>query len=270
MKTFGAGLGGTTGDTLVVARPFLTTGDVWYVNSANGVDAASPAGKQRTAPLATVAQAIANAANDGDDIVCLPGHTETLTSALAITKVVRIIGEGSGIGSMPKFIRNHGSNGLITMASGSIELRNLYFPIGLLANSTVRVALGAGTGDSRVIGCYFECGATDTGAALDLNSCLRARIEGCTFISTSTTTAPHSAIKMATANNDVSILNCVLSGGTKGWSNQYALDATGGACTRLRIENLSLLLDSDVGLHASTVGSITLGTCSGSARVVHA
>jgi hypothetical protein len=270
MKTFGAGIGGTTGDQVAVASKYLTTGDVWYVNSATGVDAASPAGKQRTAPLATVAQAITNAANDGDDIVCLAGHTETLTSAIAINKTLRIIGEGSGIGSMPKFIRNHGSNGLVTMTAGSIELRNLYFPAGLLANATARVALGNSTGDSRVIGCYFDCGATDTGAALSVGTCLRARIENCTFVSTSVTTAPHSAIALGSTNNDICIIGCTLSGGTKGWSNQYALDATGAVCTRLRIESLSLLLDSDVGLHASTVGSISLGVCSGSARVVHA
>ena len=49
------------------------------MDSATGSDAASPAGKDRIKPLATLAQACTNAAT-GDIIVCLAGHAETLTS----------------------------------------------------------------------------------------------------------------------------------------------------------------------------------------------
>lgn len=264
MNLFPAGLGGTTGDSVAVATKYQTTGNVWYVGPG-GADAGGNAGKQRLAPLATVAQAVTNAA-DGDDIVVLAGYTVTTATAMSISKHVRIIGEGAG-SSRPRFTRNHATEKIFEL-SGIVELRNLWFAASAQANTTPRVTIGSVA--CRVKDCYFESGANDTGPSLTIaSSNSNSRIEGTTFISTSTTTAPESAIKFSNAPTDLLILDCIISGGTKGWTNQYALDGSGFAATRLKIENIQLLLDSDIGLHASTTGTITFGTCSGSARVIH-
>src|SRR5688572_8640882 len=104
MKSFPSGIGASTGDSLLTAANLHITGDVWYVDSATGVDGAS-LGKQRLAPLDTLAQAVTNA-SDGDAIVFLAGHTETLTAVQTISKKLLLASEGAGIGSMAAFTRN--------------------------------------------------------------------------------------------------------------------------------------------------------------------
>jgi len=264
VKAFPNGIGGTTGDSLATADVLHTTGDVWYVHSGTGADAASPAGKQRTAPLATLAQAMTNAA-DGDDIVFLSGHAQTLTAVATISKVLRLIGEGSG-SNRPRFTRNHASAKLFDVTAGPVELRNLFFPADSQTNATATVTVGSVYFYMK--DCYFERGATNTGPAITTGANDGWWICSSTFVSTSTTTAPYSA--MTIGGNYGHIVDCILDGGTKGWSNQYALDNTGSVSARVKIENISLLNDSDIGLNSSTQGSVTLGTCSGSARVVHA
>lgn len=71
-----------------------TTGTVFFVSSvigSNGNDGLSP-----DVPKATIANALAAcAAGKGDTIICLPGHTETITTAIAMSKNdVRLIGLG--------------------------------------------------------------------------------------------------------------------------------------------------------------------------------
>lgn len=267
MKSFPAGYGEPAGETLLQARPLLTSGDVWYVLSTSGTDAVSPAGKQRLKPLATLAQAITNAA-DGDDIVLLAGHAQTLSAVQTIGKRVRIMGGGTGT-SRPRFTRNHGSAKLFDLTVSRVQLRNLYFVQDAQANATALVTVG-GT-ECRIKNCYFEGGATNTGPLLDLvTGGDRCRIDDTTLISVATALAsqPSMAIRVANAITDLVTDGLVIDGGTVGWSNQYAMDATAAAVTALLMENTSLLRDADIGLHASTTGLVHVGTSSGSVRVV--
>ncbi|MEY4931756.1 MAG: hypothetical protein RLZZ403_76, partial [Pseudomonadota bacterium] len=91
------GIGGSTGDSLALAKPLMMSGSVWYVDSATGTDAAGSAGKDRSKPLATLATAVSNASDD-DIIVFFDGHEETLTSAQTLGKRLSLIGEGSDAG----------------------------------------------------------------------------------------------------------------------------------------------------------------------------
>lgn len=265
MKSFPAGYGEPAGDTLLQAKPLLTSGDVWYVLSTSGADAVSPAGKQRLKPLATLAQAITNAA-DGDDIVLLAGHAQTLTAVQTINKKVRISSGGTGT-SRARFTRNHATAKLFDVTVSRVQLRNLYFVQDAQTNSAALVTVG-GT-ECRIKGCYFEGGANNTGPLVDLvTGGDRCRIDDTTLISVAVEAQPAMAIRVANAIADLVTNGLVIDGGTVGWSNQYAMDATAAAVTALFMENTSLLRDSDIGLHSSSTGLVHVGTSSGSARVV--
>lgn len=269
MKSLPSGVGASTGDSLLTGVSLHLTGDVWYVSSANGVDGAG-LGKQRLAPLATLAQAVTNSA-DGDMIVFLSGHTQTLTAVQTISKKLILASEGTGLGGMASFTRNIAANGkLFDITTSRVQLRNIQFPASSQADTGAKVSV-SGT-DCYIKDCYFAQGANDTGPAVDLvTGGDRCRIDGTTFIASSTTTQASMGVRISNALADVSMVGTIFSGGTKGWSNAYALDATAAAQTNIRLEAIQLLLDSDIGLHASSTPCfVQIGSSSGSARVVHA
>lgn len=266
MKYFPNGMGAASGGSLVVAKNLNTTGDVWYVDFTNGVDAVSPAGLSRYNPLKTVAQAITNAA-DENDIVFLPNHAETLTAVQNVAKKIRFHSEGTGA-ARARFTRNAAAAILFNVTGARCEFRDLYFVQSAQANAAARVTIGAGSALFK--NCYFECGASDTGPAVDLITAAdRTRFEGNTFISVSTTTRPSMALRLSNAMTDIRLDGDVFDGGTVGWSNQYALDATAAIITDIRAEALSLLRDSDIGLINGSSGFFQIGVASGSSRVVH-
>jgi len=262
------GIGGTApGDSLDLARPLQTTGNVWYVSSLIGFDAASPAGQNREKPLATLAQAVTNSASD-DFIVFLPGHSETLTAAQSIAKRLTLIGEGTTSGKPSvSFRTNAAVSALFTLSGTNIELRNIYFPEAQQTNSLVKIQWTGQFG--RVVGCYFELGAKDTAGALQLNGSDQLRVDGSTFISTATlvTAQPGYAIKSASALVDLEISNTVFSAGTVGFSNFAAVDLTFNPATRCRITGLSLLLGADVAMGASATGYVNVQLSTGGSRV---
>lgn len=263
------GIGETLGADLVTYKPLALSGDVWYVHSGTGSDAASPRGLERLRPLATLSQALTNAAN-ADIIVLLDGHTETLTGALTISKVVAICGSGSS-GGRPtvKFKRNAAAGTLFTISTNFVRIHNVWFEANQQANATARISVG-GT-DFELEDCYFECGQYDTGPALSIGSGQgNVRIKDTTFISTATSAAaqPESAIKCAGDSPDMEFDGLVLSGGTVGWSNPYAFDATANALTRVRGRSVSLLLGADMKFASGTTGWVFPRTATGGARLV--
>ena len=261
------GGGGTTGDIWATCKPLYASGAIWYVQSTTGTDAASPAGRNREKPLATIAQAITNA-SDNDIIVCLQAHTETKVATFAVSKKLTIVGEGS-VAGVPAVTLICGFVGaLFTITSPNVELRNLKLPASSVANSTARI-LNNQT-DFVMDGCYIECSGNDTAAALSLASGAdRARIRNTTFISTATSSAaqPESAIKVTAAIADLELDGLVLSAGTVGFSNYFALDASAAAVTRIRANSVSLLLGADVNLNAATTGRFNVQTSTGGSRI---
>ena len=69
------GLDPDGGNELLTGKPLITSGDVWYVHATEGTDGSGAAGQNRSKPLATLAQAISNAAHE-DIIVLKEGHAE--------------------------------------------------------------------------------------------------------------------------------------------------------------------------------------------------
>lgn len=262
------GLGDTLGDILAVCRPLYSTGNVWYVNSAGGVDAASPAGQNREKPLATWAQAVTNAAA-GDIIELMSGHTETFVAQLAISKALTVVGGGSS-GGRPtvKINFNDAATSAIAITVANVELRNIWFTASLQNRAAARISVSGA--QFRMIGCYTECGAFDIFTALSLNAGAdSARVVNSTFVSIATvvTAQPESAVKLPSAVADLELDGLVLSGGTVGFSNYRAFDASAAAITRLRAVNVSLLLGADLKLNAASTGYLNTQTVTGGSRV---
>ena len=260
------GAGESLGDTLITEEPLYSTGSVWYVNSATGTDAASPAGRNRSKPLATLSQAHTNAAA-GDIIVLMDGHAETLTSAITISKAVAIVGAGKSSGKPTvKFTINASASYLFNVTGDDVQLKNLWLEENSQANSLTKVVV---SGDGfRMVGCYVEANDNDDAACLSIHAGNGMRIEETTFISTSTTTTtqPKSAIEVTLESNDLEMKNVTLDGGTVGWSDYYAFDATSNAINRLKATGVNLLNGSDMDLTGCT-GRIALGTLTGGSRV---
>ncbi len=265
-RFFPNGIGESLGDQLITGKPLFASGQVWYCNFATGTDAASPQGLNPQAPLQTLAQAITNAA-DNDIIVLLA--SETLTVAVTVSKKVAIVGTGTSAGiPSTSIITNAAAAATLAITTSAVELRNLKFPTNTQANSSDRLAVSGS--DFRMVGCYVECSGTDEGDTLSLDAGAdRARIANTTFISTATSAAdlPKSAIVNSAAIADLELDGLVVSGGTVGFSSQFAVDLSAAAVTRVKGQSISLLLGADMKLHASSTGWINTQNSSGAARL---
>ncbi len=259
MKNWQNGLGEILGDTLATAKPTITAGDVWFVNSTGGVDAGGTAGQDRQKPLATLGQAITNAAA-GDTVLLMNGHAETLTAALAISKQLIIVGGGSA-GGIPTvtFTMNAAAQDTFTVNQANTEIRNVRFAASAQSNTgSAGGKITVTAAGCRIRGCYFDMGANDQLAGIRLGaSSGPVRIESTTLISTAptVTTRPASGINVVSAISDVELVNLTLSDGTVGFTNG-AFASSAVVLTRLRAENLALLLGAEFLLNASTTGTI--------------
>lgn len=261
------GIGGSAGSTLATATRFIASGDVWYVSSSSGSDAASPRGRDRARPLATLAQAYTNAAA-GDTIVLLSGHTETLSASQTLGKAgLNIIGEGAG-SNRPHFTSN-AAMVMFDVTAAGVFIDNIWFSASTTAApSTARVKVTATA--FWMANCYFECGTLDTVCSLEFaTGAGQARVEDTTFISTSTSAAsqPESAIKVTNAMSDLWLEGVTLNGGSSGWSNPFALNGA-AAITRIKAIDLRCLNDSDITFATGTTGYVAERDPSGSVRIV--
>ncbi len=261
------GLGESAGDLLATCDPLILSGVVWWVDSATGTDGASPAGRSASAPLATLAQAVTNASSH-DIIAFKSGHAETLTAAQTLSKSLTLVGLGSS-GGLPtvKFTNNQAAANLFTVSGADVQLRNIWIEENAQACATARITV---TGARfRMMGCYVQCGATDTGPAVSLGSGADSSdFVNTTFISTGTAIAsrPESAVKNAAAVSGLRMYGVTFSDGTYGFSNPYALELSTAAVTRFEGENVSFLLGADANFHASQTGWLNPQTSTGSAR----
>ena len=258
------GLGENAGDPLAVASPLLVNGDVWYVDSATGSDAASPRGKNRSRPLATLAQAQTNGAN-GDIIVLMDGHAETLTAALTISKSLTIVGAGKSSG-LPtvKFTNNSAAASLFTVTATYFQLRNVWINAQAQSNSAIKVTCTSTW--AHLSNIYMECNGYDTAAGLAFTGAGYRSVESSTFISTATAASAQPALAMGAAGTTLWLRGVVFDGGTVGFSNYHAFETT-AALTYLFAEGISLLRGVDMKVLEATAGYINPQVSTRDARV---
>lgn len=266
---FIGGLGGTSGSTLATLSPLQITGDAWYVKSTTGTDDVSPAGKERSRPLATVGQAYTNAAA-GDWIVMLSGHAETLAVQLTLAKAgLTLLGEGIGT-ARPQLTRSGDANALFSLTAAGIRLDNLYFPArgGEPLDARIHVAAS----EVAIANCYFVSNEVSYPTIELVTGANSVRITDTYLVSPGTTpaSAPHSAIKVTNAVSDLWITGCTIDGAASGWRSATSGIALAAAVTRLRAYNNDMLGDTDMNIATGTSGFVHVRNKSGSARVVWA
>jgi len=263
------GAGGVLGDAYATAAPYQGSGDIWYV-ATGGTDAASPAGKDRQKPLATIGQAHTNAAN-GDTIVLMDGYAETRTTQLSITKSLVISGEGTA-GGVPtaRLSSNSAAAGLLQFV-GVCYIRNVYFPTNIQSNNFVGGKIQiVSTNNCQIVGCYFECGPNDQTCAVEVQAgTVGFRAENSTWISiaTSVATRPVSGLKVTSTSSHTNIVGCIFDDGTVGFSTA-SCDLGNGVQTNLSLLNNSLLLGADLLIGSSSTYRIAGLTATGGGRIV--
>jgi hypothetical protein len=245
------GAGESLGDQLVTCKPLWIAGNVpnviWYVNSNGGVDAASPAGRNREKPLATLAQAVTNA-SDNDIIVLMTNHTEAPITGYTIAKKLIIVGAGSAAGKPTVKMGSNGSGiTRFTVSAANVEFRNIWF---LASAATNTNGILVSTALFRCKGCYFELGANDNYGLALASGADSARVVNTTFISTaaSVTTQPNTAMRTNATVSDLELDGVTFSAGQFGFSNPYAFDTGGNILNRIKAENVDLLLGADANL----------------------
>lgn len=129
------------GANVLGAGNLFTTGKVLYVSSAAGSN--DNVGTDPNFPKATIAGAqTAATASKGDVVIILPGHAETLTAALTLSKAgVAYIGLGQGL--LRPTITVNGTVDGINVTGANITIENIVFPAPDTDNQTADINVAA-------------------------------------------------------------------------------------------------------------------------------
>jgi hypothetical protein len=205
-----------------IVRPLFgtttTTGNVWFVDS--GSSAASDTatkGRSKENPFATLDYAFSQAtASNGDVIVLMPGHSETITTTntLALDQAgIQVIGLGLGR-TRPTFLIDGGTAAEITVTAADIWVEN----------------------------CVFKAGHADVVNCFDVSS-TGFTIVGSEFIDNTTNENFVDFINVSSTTNNVadrlSVIDCVFHSRD---ANVAGVVQTAGDIDRLRIAGCTMLL----------------------------
>lgn len=264
------GLGSTLGDTLVVqAAQMWVSGDVWWVDGNNSEASDSNDGRERNAPLATLAQAVTNAA-DQDIIVLMDGHTETITSTIGTnTTGLQIIGEGRSDGKPTVKLTFDMASGIgLSFSAQGVSVRNIWFPAQAQANASAKINFDSSSFAFQLLDCYFEADEnSDGGVEVNISDANAGLISGCTFISTATDAQNAPELALSFDNVTIFIRDTVFDNGTVGWGNYYAMENAPGSAATIYAQNISLLRGADILLDTDAVGHVHVGTATGAAKI---
>jgi len=164
-----------------------TTGKYWFVSSDTGSDGNS--GKAPTRALATLDAAIGKCTADkGDVIIIMPGHTETLASAGAVTcDIAGVYVIGLGTGTLRPAFSLSATDSSILVTAANVSIVNCTFSSGVAELVTCFTVSAAGF---TLEGCAVTPTATSminfmtTTAAAD-----KLTIKHCDFVTTAIPTA---------------------------------------------------------------------------------
>jgi hypothetical protein len=278
MNTFPNGYGAVTGDSVVLCEPIDTTGKVVWCNSTTGSD--SNAGTNREAPMKTIDAAFA-ATSANDTVILMDGFTQTVASELDLHDGMLVVAEGLSGGKPTCKLRSAGGEVPVfrAMSTGTgAEIRGIWCQSALTDNTVVPSSVEIGLPSVRIVGCYFECGATDKVAAVSLGvGCGTSgpdyvEIRNSTFISVATlaTALPKTGLRVLDPADYLTLDGVVFSDGLYGFTDDFAFegDAVAGS---YRGDNLSLLLGASMGFAPnSTILRNNVAVRTGGGRVYYA
>lgn len=157
----------------------LGNGKTFYVSSAIGAsDGTSPI----TAVGTIVAATALCTANQGDTIVVLPNHTESITAATVLTAVagIRIIGMGKGA-NRPKVTFTTIASAGYTLAVAGVYIENIVFVANILS-CVAALTLTTAT-DINIVNCEFrDAGATTNFLNIVKSTGIANTVDGLTLI----------------------------------------------------------------------------------------
>lgn len=158
-----------------------------FVSSVTGSD--SNNGLAITTPVATINQAITLAtANNGDVIVLLPGHAETITGAAgaAISKAgLQIVGVGNG-SLRPTFTFTTAVAASFDVTAANVTFMNIVFVCGIDAQTAM---VNVNKADVSFLGCQFTTNTATVGAVLGIltaATATRLKVDNCRFLGAAT------------------------------------------------------------------------------------
>jgi hypothetical protein len=226
ITTWTNGLSSSTGPAYVGYKPAWVSGSVFWVHSSGSN---SNSGLLEEKPKATLAGALdACGTNTADTIIIKSGHTETVTAEQSFTNRagLTIVGLGTGE-NRPRFTVG-GAVDFLAIEVTNVRIENIFFPASTAA-ATARIKVSAA--GCVIKDCYFQCGTQDTSDTVFLvTGADYCRVEGCTFISTGTTTnQPARAVFSNDALLGVVVEDCIFDGGSAGWSDHAMLHVGGEA-----------------------------------------
>lgn len=229
-------------------------GKTFYVHSGTGSDTAN--GRYARTAFATLAKAISMCtANQGDKIIVLPGHTETLASAGNIFSLsvagISVVGYGTGA-LTPVFNLGHAD------ATATISAPDCYLSTIKILSTAADVAVGltmSATADNSVVDlCTFR----DSGASLELlvGISVAAAAHGVKILSNSfrtTAAAGSTNAILSAAVTDLEVANNVAFG-------KYSAGAmlTSGVLTRATITD-NILVNSEAAIALALSGTTSTG-----------
>lgn len=236
-----------------------TTGNIWFVDS-NCANASSATGRSPDYAVLTIDAAINLAtANNGDVIVVMEGHAESITAANGIALDVaglRIIGLGSGR-ARPVITFTTAVGASMDIAAANNRVENLVFACGI-DDQTAMINITAA--DVKVRNCELQLSDATYDAEIGIlisGAGDRFLIEDCHFHGTANTTVVAGAISFGAADNGIIRRNIIA-----GYFGTTGNILNAAAAENIAIhDNLLLNRSADgnnklINVHASTSGLI--------------
>ncbi len=255
------------GGAVVIVNNMQSTGARWFVDSGhtNATDSAS-FGRNPDKPFATLDFAIGNAtASNGDIIVVMPGHTETVAAAAGVDfdmAGLTVIGQGSG-SARPTFTFSAAAS-TIHVDAADTHIENIICQVGAGFDNTIMIDVDESGCTLKNIEFQSRTAATarEWVTAIDVdggtgNDCDGLTIDGCVF--DSPTSGASNCIGLDEVADLVTIKNCVMFGG---FSDAAVHNPTGSILTNLNIRD-NVITNTDTGDLAIELVSACTGTIVG-------
>lgn len=236
---------------------FPTTGNIWFVDSgaSSGGNGLSP-----ESAVTTIDAAINLAtASNGDIIIVMEGHAETIASAAAIAldlAGITVVGLGRAR-NRPVITSGTLAAASIDITAANVHLENLVFVCGMDAQTAM---INVQAADCNIINCEFQGADASAQAAVGIltnDSADRMHVEGCYFHGAGDTTAwiPIDSV----GGDDWQVVNCNFQGyfGTTGAIRNGTTASVNVLIANNTIVNRTANANNKaISLHASTVGLV--------------
>jgi len=259
------------GGVFTIADMKQHPGDIWFVDSGSGTDAAGY-GQNPDLPFATLDYAIGNCtASQGDVIYVMPGHAESTSTATAELFDLDVAGVSViclGTGDLRPTFTLEVATATVVIGAASCVLENMRL-IGNISDLAAGLEVEAAAVGCTVRNCYFADSATNKDMLIGVSVAANADrllFENNVFQITVGGEATN-AVKFAGGCDGLIMRNNIMVGDWKGADG--AIGLAGAASIGILVhDNFVVNADAGVGLcmdlHASTTGGVFRNFVAGS------